>query len=101
MSEVTPTFLDLARNLQADYEAIIRDPWGWCAADLHKIACPALRRALAAEAERDQLRERVKALGEEVDYYHDFLAREQACALATEQQLRQEIADLQRRLDGV
>lgn len=53
------------------------------------------------EAERDQLRERVKVLEEEVDYYHDFLAKEQAYALAAQQQAEQTIADLRQRLGDV
>ncbi len=48
-SDRRPSTWDLGRNLVDDYDQIIADPWKMCLADLVKIACPALRRAIAAE----------------------------------------------------
>jgi hypothetical protein len=55
-----PTAMDFGRDLLADYTLVVTDPWKLCESDLVKIACPALRRAIAAEAEVARLRARLE-----------------------------------------
>jgi hypothetical protein len=58
-----PTFMDFGLDLCADYRSVVSDPWKLCESDLIKIACPALRRAIAAEAEVARLKAAPTGMG--------------------------------------